>query len=208
MKDRSKRRHNEIGWFCANPVGGIGATTIVVGFTTACRGRDIYCFIESSAPPRRHITFMAPQVVSMRSTPAAVWPMTCKVSGMQHSRRTDDFCYYMHDGSRAFRFALEGTISDDGARDLEQAWHTASSMVADRFFIVDLSRVTGIDSVGQDLIRRWHRDGAQLVGESPQAGVLIAADDEGVEVGGLHPSADVFVAAIDFSLTWQSDLGG
>jgi hypothetical protein len=41
-----------------------------------------------------------------------------------------------------------------------------------------------------------------------ESGVLIAADDQGVESGGLHPGTDVFVTAIDLFRTWQSDLGG
>jgi hypothetical protein len=36
--------------------------------------------------------------------------------------------------------------------------------------------------------------------------VLIAADDESVQSGGLHAGADVFVTAIDFFRTWQKDL--
>src|SRR5215831_1593155 len=38
--------------------------------------------------------------------------------------------------------------------------------------------------------------------------ILIAAYDESVEVLPLHPGADVFVAAVNFVLTWQYDLGG
>ena len=36
-----------------------------------------------------------------------------------------------------------------------------------------------------------------------EPGILIAADDEGIEFVGRHPGADVFVAAVDFVLTWQ-----
>jgi hypothetical protein len=36
-----------------------------------------------------------------------------------------------------------------------------------------------------------------------ESGVLIAADDQGIESSGLHAGTDVFVAAIDFFLSWQ-----
>src|SRR5262249_7174137 len=39
-----------------------------------------------------------------------------------------------------------------------------------------------------------------------ESSVLVAADNEGVEVLLLHSRANVFVAAIDFFLTWQSAL--
>jgi len=53
-----------------------------------------------------------------------------------------DFRYYMHDGSAAFSFELAGRLSDEGARELQQTWQTASSMIGNRSLIVDLSYVT------------------------------------------------------------------
>ena len=38
------------------------------------------------------------------------------------------------------------------------------------------------------------------------SGILIAADDEGIEFVGSHPRPDVFVAAVDFVLTLASSL--
>jgi hypothetical protein len=84
-----------------------------------------------------------------------------------------DFRYYMHDGSAAFSFELAGRLSDEGARELQQTWQTASSMIGDRSLIVDLSYVTGVEAGGQKLLRRWHDQGAQLVAKSPEARALI-----------------------------------
>jgi hypothetical protein len=83
------------------------------------------------------------------------------------------FRYYMHDGPTAFSFELAGRLSDKEARELQNAWRTASSVIGDRSLIVDLSYVTGIDIAGQELIRGWHDRGAQLVAKSPQARVLV-----------------------------------
>src|SRR5712691_9756298 len=77
--------------------------------------------------------------------------------------------YYMHDGSAAFSFELAGTISDDDAAELEQAWRTASSVIEDRILVVDLSFVTQIDAAGRDLLRHWHENGAKLVANTPTA---------------------------------------
>ena len=84
-----------------------------------------------------------------------------------------DFRYYMHDGTDAFSFELAGRLSDEGARELQQSWQTASSMIGDRSLIVDLSYVTGVDIAGQKLLRGWHDQGAQLVAKSPQARALV-----------------------------------
>lgn len=84
-----------------------------------------------------------------------------------------DFRYYMHDGAAAFSFELAGKLSDDGARELQQIWRTASSVIGDRSLIVDLSYVTGIDLAGQKLLRGWHDSGAQLVAKLPAARALI-----------------------------------
>ena len=38
--------------------------------------------------------------------------------------------YYMHDGPSAFRFELAGSLDNEGARELEQAWRTAEAAPA------------------------------------------------------------------------------
>jgi len=76
--------------------------------------------------------------------------------------RSKDLCYYMHDGPDAFRFELTGRLSRDAARDLEQAWRTAASMIGQRRVIIDLSGLTGIGRDGHELLDKWAGEGAQL----------------------------------------------
>jgi hypothetical protein len=83
------------------------------------------------------------------------------------------FRYYMHAGTTALSFEIAGRVSDDGARELQQAWRTVSSVIGDRFLIVDLSYVTGIDLAGQSLVRAWHDRGAQFVAKSAQTRALL-----------------------------------
>ena len=90
-------------------------------------------------------------------------------------RRNVDLRYYIHDGSAAFRFQLAGRLSDDGARDLEQAWRTASSTIGERPRVVDLSLVTGIDEFGRELLLKWHGEGATLVANRPEARELVGS---------------------------------
>jgi hypothetical protein len=85
----------------------------------------------------------------------------------------DAFRYYMHDGATAFSFELAGRLSDNKARELQNAWRTASSVIGDRSLIVDLSYVTGVDPAGRELLRRWHDRGAQLVAKSAQTRALV-----------------------------------
>jgi hypothetical protein len=74
--------------------------------------------------------------------------------------------YYMHDGSTAFRFELAGSLNNEGAHKLDQAWRTASSVIGDRRLIIDMTFVTCVDTQGRALITRWHREGAQLIANS------------------------------------------
>jgi len=99
--------------------------------------------------------------------------MTWRSSNVLAVSGSEDFSYYLHDGPGAFRFAVAGRISEAGARELEQAWRTASSVIGSRSLIVDLNRVTGIEAAGQRLIRCWHKLGAQLVGTTERARKLI-----------------------------------
>jgi len=101
---------------------------------------------------------------------------------------TGDFRYYMHDGLAAFSFELAGRLSDEGARELQETWRTASSMIGDRSLIVDLSYVTSIDAGGQRLLRGWHDRGAQFVAKSPEAKALIQSIT-GQSVGDLVANA-------------------
>jgi len=74
--------------------------------------------------------------------------------------------YYMHDGPSAFRFELAGNLNNEAARDLDQAWRTASSMIGDRALVVDMTFVTGAEEDGRSLLSRWYAEGAQLIARS------------------------------------------
>src|SRR5258708_20373749 len=74
--------------------------------------------------------------------------------------------YYMHYGPSAFRFELAGGLNNEAARDLDQAWRTASSMIGDRALVVDMTFVTGAEKEGRSLLARWYAEGAQLIARS------------------------------------------
>src|SRR6266404_9863393 len=74
--------------------------------------------------------------------------------------------YYMHDGPSAFRFELAGHLDNDGARELQQAWRTASSIIGDRALIIDMTFVTSAGEYGRSLLSRWYAEGAQLIAGS------------------------------------------
>lgn len=71
--------------------------------------------------------------------------------------------YYMHDGPSAFRFELAGDLNNEGARELDHAWRTASSVIGDRALVVDMTFVTSVEKDGRSLLARWHAEGAQLI---------------------------------------------
>ncbi len=80
--------------------------------------------------------------------------------------------YYMHDGMTAFRFELKGIVDAEGARQLDQAWRAAASVIGDRRLIVDVTFVTAVHEEGSALLLRWHAEGAQIVAHSPASRLL------------------------------------
>jgi hypothetical protein len=88
------------------------------------------------------------------------------VLGTRRKRRTgtsDGFRYYIHDGARAFRFVLIGRLAGGHVRELAQCYRTASSILKDRAFVVDMTGLAGWDEEGQALIESWREGGAELV---------------------------------------------
>jgi len=83
--------------------------------------------------------------------------------------------YYMHDGPAAFRFELAGELNNEAARDLAQAWRTASSMIGDRALVVDITFVTSAGRDGRSLLARWYAEGAQLIARSKVSRALAEA---------------------------------
>ena len=83
--------------------------------------------------------------------------------------------YYMHDGPSAFRFELAGDLSNEAARDLDQAWRTASAVIGERALVVDMTFVTGAEKDGRSLLARWYAEGAQLIARSKVARELVEA---------------------------------
>jgi len=75
--------------------------------------------------------------------------------------------YYQHDGATTFRFQLAGELAGPGVTDLEHAWKTASSIMDGKQLIVDVSKVTGADPIGLQLLRRMLGAGARLVSAEP-----------------------------------------
>src|ERR1700676_2886889 len=89
--------------------------------------------------------------------------------------KTQTLQYYMHDGPSAFRFELAGDLNNEAARDLDQAWRTASFVVGDRALVVDMTFVTGAEKDGRSLLARWYAEGAQLIARSKVSRALAEA---------------------------------
>jgi len=83
--------------------------------------------------------------------------------------------YYMHDGPSAFRFELAGDLNSQGARELEQAWRTASAVIGDRALVIDMTFVTSAEKDGRSLLARWHAEGAHLIARTKASRELAEA---------------------------------
>jgi len=95
--------------------------------------------------------------------------MNCRVIGIWGAGRkrrrgpSDGFRYYIHDGARVFRFVLIGRLAGAHVRELEQCYRTASSILKERTFVVDLNGLAGWDEEGRALIEGWREGGAEVL---------------------------------------------
>lgn len=85
------------------------------------------------------------------------------------------FLFYMHDGPKTFRFELSGDLSGVEVAKLDQAWRTAASTFDGKVLAVDITFLTGVDQKGRELLRRWSKSGAYLIGSSNASRSLVEA---------------------------------
>jgi hypothetical protein len=104
--------------------------------------------------------------------------------------------YYMHDGPSAFRFELAGDLDNDGARELSQAWRTASAVIGDRSLVIDMTFVTGAGKEGRSLLARWYAEGAYLIARTKTARELAEA------IVGEPLNKDAFESNTSAQRTW------
>lgn len=81
--------------------------------------------------------------------------------------------YYIHDRASSFRFKLAGALAGEDVAELEQCWNSASSTLANRAFVVDVSELSAIDEVGRELLSQWHKRGVEFVATSPWSRSLV-----------------------------------
>ena len=82
---------------------------------------------------------------------------------------THELTFYIHDGTRSFRLAIEGRLCAENAANVAQALRTAESTIGDRRVVIEIDGLSGIDDVGRTLLREWHDAGAQITAKSPPA---------------------------------------
>lgn len=65
--------------------------------------------------------------------------------------------------SGVFLFGLEGKLAGPWVKELELCWRSAAETQQPYPMRVDLSSVTFIDEEGKGLLKKMHREGAELV---------------------------------------------
>jgi len=90
----------------------------------------------------------------------------------QRKHAAGSWGYKIHDGAGQFRFELEGALTSGDVAELEQCWRTASSTIAGKALVVDLTALTAIDDSGRQLLNRWRQAGAGFVAGPESAAVL------------------------------------
>jgi hypothetical protein len=125
----------------------------------------------------------------------ALWLANCKRGRMKRTPpsalygASDDFNFFIHDLATSFRIEVEGNLSRKAVMQIEQSWHTASSVIGTRALVIAIGDVRSVDPEGHALVRKWHQAGARFVTKSPSApqwvsaiaGQPVISDQEGAE---------------------------
>ena len=87
----------------------------------------------------------------------------------EHNTQTPIGVVTYHDGASTFQFVLAGDLSGAAVEELAWAWETAQSILASKELIVDISKITGADLSGNELLSRMRESGARLTAPAPPA---------------------------------------
>jgi hypothetical protein len=87
----------------------------------------------------------------------------------------DDLSVYIHDEATAFRFQIEGSLAGSAARQLEQSWRTAMSVIGSRSLVITVGHLTSIDPSGRALLHKWREAGAQFIAMSALSKALVSS---------------------------------
>ena len=82
--------------------------------------------------------------------------------------------YEIRDGADEFRIELTGNFANGIVREVEVAWKTALNVNAPRRNIIDISRMTGYDSLGRRLLSMMYRHGMQFAAGTPESLVFLS----------------------------------
>jgi len=74
---------------------------------------------------------------------------------------------YLNDSFKAFEFVLQGQLTGEHVKSLEQAWVTATSILNGKDLFIDLSSLTAADAEGIELLYRIVASGARLKAALP-----------------------------------------
>lgn len=76
--------------------------------------------------------------------------------------------YYLHDGSKAFRIQLIGTLSESHIPELSGCWQTARSSVTGRAIVVDSAGLKSLDDAGRTWLEEMIAEGAIIEDQNGQ----------------------------------------
>jgi len=74
--------------------------------------------------------------------------------------------YYIHDGTKAFRFQLIGELREADVKELTGCWQTAKSTFGSRKLVLDLRALRTTDDGGKEWLLAMVREGATCEPES------------------------------------------
>jgi hypothetical protein len=78
------------------------------------------------------------------------------------------------DRADEFRIEIVGRFAGDGVQDVRQVWEEALSDTSQRRLSVDISRLSGYDSIGRKLLAEMYRHGTDFAARTPSSLVFLS----------------------------------
>lgn len=82
--------------------------------------------------------------------------------------------YKILDRADEFRIEIIGRLAGDGVREVKDCWEQALGLMQTRRLSVDISRLSGYDSIGRKLLMEMYRHGTEFAARTPSSLVFLS----------------------------------
>jgi hypothetical protein len=92
-----------------------------------------------------------------------------KVNSSDPLEEDKEMAFTISHGADEFRIGITGRFAGPGVKNIETAWKNALRVTAPLRYTVDISRMSGYDTAGRELLCEMYRHGTQFAAGTPSS---------------------------------------